>query len=813
MSAEVSEAGDVAGNCDTGGDLDFTADVTDTKDWDNETPLEQTPLEHEYENAQNGGAVSADAEAGMVDEGEQAEATAPADGETEMVEEEKQDETVLTSAEGAEEECAGAETQENSAENKSELSYTCDMCKETFQETEEEHLKGRKHLKLLERLEKFGSLEAVNAEFQPSICYLCDVSAVSKSQMTMHVKGARHRARCANLKLPPSALDLPGTNRPPVLPPSAPESKSAGPPDPNAVLPERPVCDVCNITLSSVHQLVQHLSGKRHKEIVIALKLAVMRLPHNLRPALLKSVLRKNDGKPPPGPAVKPAAPAPKPGNAVQGPAAKGVKRPAPPAGGPTSVPAKKQKPEPKPEQKQDPSKGAAASTAPSGSPAAKKLFSCDICNIKLNSEFQMNEHVKGRVHKDRAAELKGGPGAGVIKPGGPQLKTGPQQGAQLGNKSQNATGGKQAQKVKGQQQPKPGGGAAPFWCNVCQLAIKTEFQFTQHMGSNRHRESLARVGRGPVPPAAAFSKSSFDGAHFPGANQREFVPSSRQYWDRPQPSGSFDDHFRAPAQHPSSLWENPPVQSQWKSAVLPAPAPPVPSQRPLEPAPSTSFGLLDPPVQTPREQGPYGLSSTQQFSKLQLDLALEISKLSQHLARPEFSKELGQHLSHHITQELSRQRQMAPDVNHPVREEDFRPDERPLLHSERLPLLGDTPPLLEERTFLHDKAPLLHDRGPLLRDSYDDHTPRRPALLSESRPVFGDREQDYRIERRDERRPGIDSYGERRTRDYLDDYGKAYSGTHDRDLPPRKSDDYRRSTHSSSGGLLGRPPLLGSRY
>ncbi|XP_075553053.1 uncharacterized protein LOC142585868 [Dermacentor variabilis] len=800
MSAEVSETEEVKGNCDTGGDVDFTADVTDTKDWDDETPLEQTSLEHEYDDVQNGDAVSGDAEAGVVDEGVQAEATASADGETEMVEEEKQGEGGLATAEGTEEECAGAETENNSTEDKSELSYTCDMCKETFQETEEVHLKSRKHLKMSVRLEKFGSLEAVAAEFQPSVCYLCDVSAVSKSQMQMHVKGAKHKLRCANLRLPPSALDLPGTNRN-VQPPSTAEGKSAGPPDPNAVLPERPVCDVCNITLSSVHQLMQHLSGRRHREIVNVLKQTVMKLPPNMRPFQLKTVLQKNDGKPPPGPAVKPAAPAPKPGNAVQEPAAKAVKRPAPSAGGSTSGPPKK----PKPEQKQEPLQE--ASTAPSGAPAVKKLFSCDICKIRLNSEFQMNEHVKGRVHKDRLAEVKGGPGAGVNKPRGPQLKTGPQQGTQLGNKSQNATGVKQAQKIKGQQQPKPGVGGAPFWCNVCQLAIKSEFQFTQHMGSNRHRENLAHVARGPVPSAVS-SKGSYGGALFQGANQHEFVPSSRQYRDRPQPSGSLDDHFRAPAQPPSNLWQSLPVQSQWKSPVLPAPAPPFPSQRPLEPAPSTSFGLLDPPVQTPREQGPYGLSSTQQFSKLQLDLALEISKLSQHLSRPEFSKELSQQLSHHITQELSRQRQMATDLNRPVRE-----DERLLPHSERLPLLGDTPPLLEERTLLHDKAPLLHDKGPLLRDSYEDHALRRPPLLGESRPVFGDREQDYRIERRDERRPGIDSYGERRSRDYLDDYGKAYSGTHLRDLPARESGDYRQSAHSPSGGLLGRPPLLGSRF
>lgn len=744
----MSEIEETTDNCDTGGDVDFAADITGPNDWDADASIEQTAMEDENGEVQNGDAVTGDAEAGAVDEEKQTEATAPADGETETVEEEKLHDTPgetetkaekqgdtaeAAAAEGAEKEPATEAN--NTAESKNGASYTCDMCKETFEETEEEHLKGRKHLKLLERLEKFGTLEAVAAEFQASVCYLCDVTAVSKSQMAMHVKGAKHKLRCANLRLPPSALDLPGTNRAAKSPTKA-ESKSAGPPDPNAVMPERPVCDVCNITLSSVHQLVQHLSGRRHKEIVNALKQAVLRLPPNLRPPQLRTLFRKNDGKPPTGPAVKPAAPAPKPGIAVQGPTAKGVKRPAPPAGGPTTGPVKKIKQEPVPK----PSEGSAASTA-------------------------------GSQHQ-RLAELKGGTGAGTNKPGGPQQKAGTQKGPLLGNKS---TGGKQAQKLKGQQQLKPA-----FWSNVGQ---RSELQYTQRMGGNRPRESVPHVGRGGLLHPVISGKGGFGGPRHQGPIQHEFPPSGRHYRDEP---------------HPASMWRNPPVQPQWKSPVLP------------EPAPSAGYGLLDPPAPDPREQGPYGPSSPQQFSKLQLDLALEISKLSQHLSRPEFSKELSQQLSHHISQELSRHRQMATD--RPGRE-DFMPDEFPPPHSERLPLLGDTLPLLEKRPLLHDQPPLLPDKGPLLRDSYEDHAPRRPPLLGDSRPSFDDREQGYHFDGRDERRPGIDSYGERRSRDYCDDYGKAYGSGHVRDLPPREPADYRRSAHSSSGGLLGRPPLLGSRF
>lgn len=73
---------------------------------------------------------------------------------------------------------------------------------------------------------------------------------------------------------------------------------------------------------------------------------------------------------------------------------------------------------------------------AADGGPAQK--FSCNVCNVKLNSEFQKNEHMKGKSHKDRVAESKQASG-----PGGKSA-----QGAGPGNKFQNATGGKQGKHI-----------------------------------------------------------------------------------------------------------------------------------------------------------------------------------------------------------------------------------------------------------------------------------------------------------------------------------------------------------------------------
>ncbi|XP_077502619.1 uncharacterized protein LOC144113421 [Amblyomma americanum] len=818
MSTEVVSEGSAVEECDVGENVDFTADDTESKSWD-DVPFDQTPLENSHEEVKNEDIVAADAEAGAVE-----------------VEEEQHAEITEAPSEDVNKELADPQAEESSAvENESEPSYTCDMCQGTFEETEEEHLKGRKHLKLMERLEKYGSLEAIAAEFQPSTCYLCNVSSVSKSQMQMHLSGNKHKARCASLNLHPSAMDFPGKNRKPQTP-AVTDAKTPGPLDPNSIVTERPACDVCNITLSSVPQLMQHLTGKRHKELVTALKLAVMRLPPNLRPPQLRMPPRKNDGKPPSGPTTKPA-PVPKPGVAVQGPPAQALKRPGPPADGPTAVPAKKAKLDSNPEE------GSAVQKTPGGKPAARK-FSCDICNIRLNSEFQRNEHLKGKIHKDRLAELKGKPGgtvkpagtikaAGTVKPAGPVL----QKGALLGNKPPGAPLGKQGSvpKMKSQQQQKLNA-TASFWCDVCQVGLSSQLHLNQHLGSNRHCENFARYG-GNGPSLFAQAGKKVPGGAQRAPNLQGFAPRESQNWAGPPPPNNANGHFRTPApptQHQSSVWQTPSVQPQWGGPVLPTPAPSFSNQRSSEEPLSSSFGLLEPSAQANREQGAYGLNTSQHFSKLQLDLALEISKLSQHLARPEFSQELSQQLSHHLSQELSRQRQMATDRDRSTRE-DFGTTERlpllgdglrlrgegaPLLgdglrlRGEGAPLLGDGLRLRGEGAPLLDEGPLLRDKAPLIRDSFEDRAPRRPPLLGESGPTFSSREQDYSFERRDDfdRRHGIDSYGERRNHDFVDSYNTDYGSNHGYDdLPFGGSADFQRKPRSSAGGLLDRPPLLDS--
>lgn len=131
---------------------------------------------------------------------------------------------------------------------KEEASYTCDMCKDTFAETEDDHKKGRKHTKLLERLKKYGSLEAIEEAFKTVYCNLCNTMSNSQEQMEIHIKGSKHRARCKVLNLSPDLTDFPDKSKPKatgktLLGSTTPRSTST--------------CYVCNIVLSSEQQLKQ----------------------------------------------------------------------------------------------------------------------------------------------------------------------------------------------------------------------------------------------------------------------------------------------------------------------------------------------------------------------------------------------------------------------------------------------------------------------------------------------------------------------------------------------------------------------------
>lgn len=660
---------------------DFTADDSDGKNWGDE-PLAQTPGDGEQT---SNGEPTNDGEGGNAEEG--TEGTENQEGGTAEAEDEGENE----------------KTEDKDAEDKGDGSYFCKTCQETSNETEDEHVKGRKHLKTVERLEKYGSLEAIAAEFQSSTCYLCNVNAVSKSQMQSHMQGAKHKARCASLELPPTAMDFAGSKRPPAKP----ESKAPTTVDLHAPLEQKPVCDVCNITLSSLHQLLQHLNGKRHKEVVVAMKILVSKVPPLMRPPVLRNLPKKIDGKPPLPGSTPPQGPAPRFTIAPQGPPAlQGVKRPA--AGGAEGGAAKKPKPGP-----------------------------------------------------------------------GPKAKG-----------------------LQQQQQPRRGPLGGEFWCYVCQVGFSAEYVFNQHLESNRHFEGLKKFNDRSQAKALLPGKKGPGGALLQGPGPRGFAPRGGAGGALPPPGGA---RFRAPAPL-EKPWSSSPAEAPWRA---PGPRGPSPTfgGRPLAEPLGGGRGLLGSPPHPPPEQGGgYGGAPSQQFSKLQLDLAMEISKLSQHLARPEFSQELSQQLSQH----LGRSRALGPsDLDRPPLRESYRPDD------------GYSP---------RDPAPLLRDKGPLLGDSYEDRAPRRPALLGEARPApYDSLEPDYHLDRRAdydrrddyidrrddyERRPGIDSYGERRSHSYPDDYDEGYGRDRGYDGGSYGgSGDYARSSRPPTGGLLDRPPLLDTRY
>ncbi|CAN7982983.1 unnamed protein product [Ixodes pacificus] len=115
--------------------------------------------------------------------------------------------------------------------------YYCDVCDESVPESAENHLRRRKHTRLLERLEKYGSLEAIAATFKLVRCNICGTQSNTKEQLQYHLDGQKHRTRCLNLGISPTLTDLPPGMRQTRMPMHPPASRGGAPSPPAADAP------------------------------------------------------------------------------------------------------------------------------------------------------------------------------------------------------------------------------------------------------------------------------------------------------------------------------------------------------------------------------------------------------------------------------------------------------------------------------------------------------------------------------------------------------------------------------------------------
>ncbi|CAN7937311.1 unnamed protein product, partial [Ixodes hexagonus] len=227
--------------------------------------------------------------------------------------------------------------------------YYCDVCDESVPESAENHKRKRKHTRLLERLEKYGSLEAIAATFKMVRCNICGTQSNTKEQMQFHLDGQKHRTRCLNLRINPKLTDFP-----PGMKQRRPMPQGMGPRAP--LLPMLP----------------PHMG------------------PH-------------------PGPFMQPRmGPRMRGGPPMGGPM--GMKRPYPMDAGPFYMDSWSYPPDRRsyavdpvpPRAAKKPRQ--ASNTAASAAAAPKPSFFCTTCNLVLNSIYQRDEHIKGSKHKDRAS-------------------------------------------------------------------------------------------------------------------------------------------------------------------------------------------------------------------------------------------------------------------------------------------------------------------------------------------------------------------------------------------------------------------------
>ncbi|KAM7308211.1 medium-chain acyl-CoA ligase ACSF2, mitochondrial isoform X2 [Ixodes scapularis] len=234
--------------------------------------------------------------------------------------------------------------------------YYCDVCDESVPESAENHLRRRKHTRLLERLEKYGSLEAIAATFKLVRCNICGTQSNTKEQLQYHLDGQKHRTRCLNLGISPTLTDLPPGMRQTRMPMHPPASRG-GP-----------------------------------------------------RPPLLPMLPPRMGPGPWMGPRMRGGPP-------MGGPM--GMKRPYPIDSGafymdrepfhmdrePFHMDRRSYPLEPLPPRAAKKARQASNMAAGAAAGVAKPSFFCEMCNLVLNSIYQRDEHIQGTKHKDRAIQ------------------------------------------------------------------------------------------------------------------------------------------------------------------------------------------------------------------------------------------------------------------------------------------------------------------------------------------------------------------------------------------------------------------------
>ncbi|XP_057707559.1 zinc finger protein 385B isoform X2 [Corythoichthys intestinalis] len=203
---------------------------------------------------------------------------------------------------------------------------------------------------------------------RPIRCDVCKIIFNSDSQAQAHYQGSRHAKKLKNQELEPlvkMAAKGSGPAPPAALGPAPPTASGAAPLTANVTSPKTVAgalptldqeaeqarkllyCSLCKVSVNSLMQLDAHNSGGKHKTMLDA----------RSGSGFIKAFPRAGVKVKAEGGAIAAAAVA-----------------------------------------------AAPAAPIPKGSGLQNKTFQCQTCNIHVNSEIQLKQHISSRRHKDRAA-------------------------------------------------------------------------------------------------------------------------------------------------------------------------------------------------------------------------------------------------------------------------------------------------------------------------------------------------------------------------------------------------------------------------
>ncbi|XP_063243409.1 zinc finger protein 346-like isoform X2 [Bacillus rossius redtenbacheri] len=132
------------------------------------------------------------------------------------------------------------------------------------------------------------------------------------------------------------------------------------------------------------------------------------------------------------------------------------------------------------------------------------KILKCEVCDVVVNSSQQLQTHLTGNKHKQKAMKK----GSSVAKPSGaaaPKTEASTSSPENGGSAPQSVKGDAAATPATGNGEVPPGVQKLPeatgskahkYFCDTCNVSLNSEIQLEQHLTSRKHKERMMNGGK-----------------------------------------------------------------------------------------------------------------------------------------------------------------------------------------------------------------------------------------------------------------------------------------------------------------------------